>query len=412
MIFKTRTSRRGLTIVELLVVLGVLAVLLGIAATAVKTGTRGKKQRETARQVNAFFAGAQARALELGRPVGVELVRNLQDVNDDGTFTSGTDTGVANTCLLMYLIESPPIYAGDTLFAGASIVGKNSTSAAGSSAAATSGTFTIRFSPTTAQMIADENFIRVGDKIRFNYQGERYTITARPANVDLSSGTGIDITAAWTVGQREPLVGTPNFPTGSGTVLGPFPFQIYPQPQRSIVSPLQLPTDMCIDLMASGMGNTGDEFAAWSTGSYNNIRITFNPDGSVYQVYPNSVTPERPIGNLHFLIGKYDQAINALDIMGTDGINNPATAANLKRFIYPVDPDLKTNLADGTSMWVSVNAITGQVTTTRNSIIPNSVLDPTATDHDTFDAAKNGEILAEAREYARRVLTVRGQEGT
>lgn len=377
MSFSKQHHRAGLTIVELLVVLGVLAVLLGIAATAVKTGTRGKKQREAARQVNAFIAGAQARALEINRPVGVEIVRDVRDT--DGTpGLSAADSGISNTSLVMYVIETPPTYAGDDSSATATL-----TAVTGSNV-----TFTATFPSATASMIGVEGFVRPGDLIRFGYRGDKYRI------IGVDTTTRV-LTVSWEQGQSPPT-----------HAAGSYPFQIYPQPIRSSVTPLQLPTDMCIDLTCSGFGNSGGQFATWNSGSHEPIRFTFNPRGDLDRVWTSASAWQRASGNIHLLVGKYDFAVNALEALNNDGTNDGITDianTSVDYELFLTDPEFPTNLGDGTAMWVSVNFLTGQVTTTRNKLIP-----PTYSFLST-QPAKNRDVLATAREYATKVLTVQGE---
>ncbi|MFN3148760.1 prepilin-type N-terminal cleavage/methylation domain-containing protein [Bremerella sp.] len=389
-----RGVRHGMTIVELLVVLGVLAILLGIAATAVKTGTRGKKQREAARQVNAYIAAAQAKALQINRPVGIEIARNLNDVNGDGVYTSGTDTGIGNASLLMYTIETPPPYAGDTISAGLYV----------DSPSLTQIDLVDDISNEVATSAAA--MMSVGDivEVRLNYRGPKY-----PAEV---------------IALRNPMTMPPtpfrlrvSLPSNNRQVYYQdqfTPFQIYLQPVRTSATPLQLPTDMCIDLTCSGIGNTGNQFANWVAGSNNSIRFLFSPRGNVDRVSINGSTWGIPAGNLHMLVGKYDYAVDALDVMSTDGINEVtlvpmAGGVNYVDYLTtPSDPDLTTNLSDATAMWVSVNFLTGQITTTRNKLIQDSFI--TGGTFTTLSMSEqNQAILAEARDFARSVLIVQGQ---
>jgi len=391
-----REVRYGMTIVELLVVLGVLSILLGIAATAVKTGTRGKKQREAARQVNAYIAAAQAKAVQINRLAGIEIARSVTDLDDSGTITSGADSGIGNASLLMYTIETPPPYAGDTVSARIGI-----------SVPAGFGpgdTVTLSDSSTLAFTSAS-TFLSVGDDVgvRLAYRGPVYS-----GEVTVASPLEIQFDI--------PAYDRTNFD------LGTVPCQIYLPPERTSATPLQLPTDMCIDLSCSGIGNTGNEFANWAVNLSLNtptagsnefsIKFLFSPRGNVESVNYNDMWLA-PVGNLHLLVGKYDQAVDALEVMGTDGINEvstfpPGTPVDYTNFINPSNPDLETNLADPTAMWVSVNFQTGQITTTRNKQISNSFI----TDG-TFTALSQGEqnqaILAESRDFARRVLIVQGQ---
>ncbi|PQO27404.1 hypothetical protein C5Y96_17855 [Blastopirellula marina] len=412
-----RETRLGMTIVELLVVLGVLAILLGIAATAVKTGTRGKKQREAARQVNAYIAAAQAKALQINRPVGIEITRNLIDADNDDLYVSGTDTGIANASLLMYTIETPPPYAGDTVSAGLFVESIGS------------GTITLVDDPNSsvptpslwqATSTSSSGLFTANQKVevRLNYRGRKYL-----ANIDNLADPFSMVKQPFriTVDLTSDVLTSTVHENRETYHVGQFiPYQIYVQPIRTSATPLQLPTDMCIDLTCSGIGNTGNEFANWAinlgltpaaSGSNNfSIKFLFSPRGNVERVNYNNVWLQ-PTGNIHMLVGKYEYAVNALDVMDTDGLNEitkfiPGTPIDYEDYVDPADPDWETNLADATAMWVSVNFQTGQITTTRNKMIQNSFLTSISA---LTQAQKNQAILAESRDFARSVLVVKGQ---
>ncbi|RCS54554.1 hypothetical protein DTL42_05295 [Bremerella cremea] len=368
-----------MTIVELLVVMGILVVLMGIAATAVKTGTRGKKQREAARQVNSYIASAQARAMQLGRPAGIEIVRNVSDSSGDGIITFADDTGVSNSSLLMYTLETPPPYAGDELNSRLDV--SNS-----------SGTVTLsdpnaRYASATGLLTANQMV-----EIRLDYRGPRYTAT---------------------VSQVSPLQLQFTLPANDQTIFpshGKVACQIFLPPQRSSATPLQLPSDMCIDLTCSGVGNTGNQFANWNSGVHNSVRFTFSPKGNVDKVSTVNGTWGRPGGNIHLLVGKYDHAVDTIAVMQTENIDETNSMTfpglNYLDYINPADPKLETNLADGTSMWVSVNHLTGQITTTRNKLITNTFLTGSVF---TSASDKNAALLAETRDFARSGLIIKGQ---
>ena len=99
---RRRCHTAGMTLVELLVVVaiivGVLAVLLPLAKPLID----GRDVREASRQVNAYLAAAQARAIGTGKPVGVFFTRQ------------GTDPAQVNKVYQMELMTSPVLYAGPT----------------------------------------------------------------------------------------------------------------------------------------------------------------------------------------------------------------------------------------------------------------------------------------------------------
>lgn len=365
----TRFTRHGMTLIELLVVVGILSIMMGIAAVAVRTGTQGKKQREAARQINAFVAGAQARAFELGRPCGFEIVRH------GSTLEGNPNAGLLNNVSFrMYMLESPPVYAGDFDHSRLQFMARNVNEL--TFADVTVGA--LGLSAASAQV-----FMQPGEtgEVRFNYRGEKY-----PFVVDAVSPLRIIVT----VPQSDRTFDY--FVPGATQV----PFQLHLRPTRSSVTPLQLPSDMCIDLAFSGMGASAREFhnSNLAFGAGSSVKVMFSPTGSIDRIYDNNGFARRPIGNVHLLVGKYNQAVNLVEVEAAlDPTDLPAPLISLI--------DNSTNVYDGTSMWVSVNYLTGQVTTTRNGVVYQEDI--------TANSWGDAGILAQARRFAQRVLTIKGQ---
>ena len=106
-------NRRGLTLTELLVVVAILVTVTAVLAPLLTSSFEGREVREAARQVNAYFRQAQAKARELGRPVGVMIRRS-----------PSTNSGPNNDFDFGYqlsLAEEPPPYTGVTSFARARV---------------------------------------------------------------------------------------------------------------------------------------------------------------------------------------------------------------------------------------------------------------------------------------------------
>ncbi|TWT46818.1 prepilin-type N-terminal cleavage/methylation domain-containing protein [Botrimarina hoheduenensis] len=93
----------GMTLVELLVVIVLVSTLVTTAIPLLSPGGDARKIREASRSLNAMFAGAQARAVETGRPFGIALKRLSADTRDPD------DNGV---CVEAYQVETPPVYSG------------------------------------------------------------------------------------------------------------------------------------------------------------------------------------------------------------------------------------------------------------------------------------------------------------
>ena len=69
------TRRRGVTLVELLIVMGVLTILATLSLTTVKGLLKDQKISQAGRLVEQYFESARIRALTNGRPVAVFLER-------------------------------------------------------------------------------------------------------------------------------------------------------------------------------------------------------------------------------------------------------------------------------------------------------------------------------------------------
>lgn len=109
---------RGLTLVELLVVLGVVSVLTAIILPSIKTVLTDRKSSQTAITVKTFFEAARARAIGKNRSVSVVIERLSSRVDPSSapyisatasaTVTTPVDNFVPyNACIRMSLAEEP-----------------------------------------------------------------------------------------------------------------------------------------------------------------------------------------------------------------------------------------------------------------------------------------------------------------
>lgn len=97
------SPRSGMTLVELLVVIVLVTTLVTTAIPIISPGGDNKKIREASRNLNAYLQGAQARAIETGRPFGVAFQRLSADTE------RGADNAV---CVRAEYVEVPPHYSG------------------------------------------------------------------------------------------------------------------------------------------------------------------------------------------------------------------------------------------------------------------------------------------------------------
>ena len=143
---------RGLTLVELLMVISIMVILMAVAIPRIRPAFQDRNIREASRQVNAFFSAAQARAAGTGRPVGVWMERRA-DTLDGGRVHS----------VQLFMAEVPPSFTG----------------AIWNERVQVASTGVIGFSLLDLPIL--ESLIGIGDafSIRFDHKGPAYVGTRR-----------------------------------------------------------------------------------------------------------------------------------------------------------------------------------------------------------------------------------------
>jgi prepilin-type N-terminal cleavage/methylation domain-containing protein len=257
--------KRGLTLVELLVVMIILSMVTVATIPLMQPPSGDRKIREAARNVATTFELARARATETGRPAGV-WIEPQPPVN-----------GVVEAYKL-FLCDVPPIYAGDTTTSTASVTNNGSTVTLNNSGSATT-------------------LVKYGDRIRLNYRGPWYHITG---GTDGTNITGTSLTLA--VNQAPDYAPAP-------AVANNVPYEILRQPVKSSINPTILPTNApasVVDLTQSGFGNSGHGADAFGHGSSGRpVIVTFTPTGRVYQVQHydgNDLEIDQPTAMIYFLV--------------------------------------------------------------------------------------------------------------
>jgi len=306
---------RGVTLVELLVVVAILSLLVAATIPVMQPALKKMQIREGARLTNVFITGAQTRALERGRPVAIYLERLPAQ---------------RNACTQVFLAESPPPYAGDTVDARA-IINNNQAALtwAGSITADTAANAGVLVTP--------------GDFIKFDFKGHTYLITDLTQDTNNSSiwYVTFDVNTRPGPANTPPEVPTNEQPTGYD--LNEFrglPYQIFRKPQRASAQPLEMPADVCIDMRASGIGDGTDPNIGQFPDEATPVMITFTPSGSVGHIYTSS-GPWLPNASVHLMIGRNNQ------------------------LFADVAAD-KSNINDPANLWVSIGHQTGALTTADN----------------------------------------------
>jgi prepilin-type N-terminal cleavage/methylation domain-containing protein len=92
------TNRRGVTLVELLVVILIMLLITAITVPVLAPSMKNRDVREAARMIDVFINGARTRALQSGHPFGVMLEREPNN---------------PNACTTISYCEQPDPYSGD-----------------------------------------------------------------------------------------------------------------------------------------------------------------------------------------------------------------------------------------------------------------------------------------------------------
>ena len=296
--------RGGMTLLELLVVVGVMVILLALALPIMKTGLEGRQTREASRQLSTYIELAKAHAAETGRPAGLQLVTETlpeADVAENVRFASR-----------LYLTETPLPYVGDVIHATVQVAQDNSSSPP---------TWKLTFG--TDSLSLPYIGVTPGDRIRFGFKGPAYEIS----------------TVSWTPTYNAWINASTDFPMPPN---GTYSYQIYRKPERSSSMPLELATGAVVDLEYSGFALLGTQFAASDPTTGGSVSIIFDPSGSVAYAIIDGVRWEQT-DTIHLLVGRIDE---------------------LMRDDITTDPE--GNLANPDSRWVSIGHQAGKVTVAEN----------------------------------------------
>lgn len=322
--------RQGFTVIELLIVITIMMAITAMAIPVLAPSREERRVLESTRIVTSMFAGARARAIEIGRPVGVGLERS---------------PATADRSITLYYAEVPPPWCGGFTDSRIVVEGEKYDASSPGAPYSLGDSFTdwngngVRDSGGFVTAIiggnpsgipgADVswlNLIRPGDSIRLNYRGYDYTIglpQVSQANYDPKTGyiNKLDQDNPWelatAVGGAGVTAGTitdaiapphtPNYTDSTpdhrfivGTDVGGQPFQITRQAYRSAAQTQTLPETMCIDLTAS---NTSADVIQLM-GFDGDVTIMFNPGGSMDSIRWSTGQVLAPSSPLFLLVGK------------------------------------------------------------------------------------------------------------
>jgi prepilin-type N-terminal cleavage/methylation domain-containing protein len=345
-----RYHRHGLTLLELLVVVFIMAILLAVAIPIFKPSQQEESMRESARSVYVALGMARNRAIETGRPYGVRF---------------DPLRGTVDGCAQLSFVSVPPPYAGDYSASRMRI-----TAIDDSLGTSNTGEHRAVWIVQAGQFVVNTNAypddlafgIRPGDTLKLNFQGHLYrVINIEQSGTNWMLTVGCKTVAAWPRLYFDP--------DPSDNVKGgpEYNYQFFRQPVETSSAPVSLPQSAVVDIEGSGIGG-----GLFNGSRLNPVTVMFSPNGLVDVLYHEAAPQGQKLGDpLHFLIGK------------------PGA--------YRRD-----NLMDLKNLWVSINYQTGLIT-----VAPMTVLYDT--DGNPRDPDTNSEVDVRAlRQHARSGESLRG----
>lgn len=318
---RLREQRRGVTLMELLVVATIILIVTAVSVPTIKPMMESQLTKQAGSTVSTYLNRARARAMATGRPCGVTFE------HFDGTYDPSTDFGSA--ALVLRQVETPPYYGGLEQGATVDVYAEDDIY---------DGDRRLRRVRVNndsywGAMVGDER----GAKIQFNGAGPYYPLAAVGGAFFIEKLPGIDL-----------------------PILQNATFKVVRDPRPTMTAPVGLPQGAVVDLEWSGTDDSSFAIGyvddAGVARGYN-VTVMFAPDGSVDYVENNGRFS--PTDTIFFLVGRWDR-ISALGIEPLDP-SDPDTEWR------PLVEDGLWNYEDATNAWVSINPTSGLVTTTEVS---------------------------------------------
>lgn len=366
--------RPGVTLVELLTVLGIVSLLALLVLPSVKTMMTDRKSTNAATMVRNFLESARARAVGSGLPVAVVFERlssQPADTNFDGVINeldlvpnnrlvsaTATDPLTAgapvdtnflpyNASIRMSIAEQPLPVTDEMLASTPVIMIARPIGPPVRTVPAALVRVGMEYfvAPGLASGSVFSHFLVAGNEISFNQSNSRHMIVRteiEPAgafvNVWFSvvSSTATDATLE----QAIPSNGAPSTTTTN--------FTIFPKPRPVNGPAVQLPKGTCVDLSLSGFSSSGNILSrdarmrfssAWvyaiasapNASELRPIYIVFTPDGGLSRVYANAaggstLIPIETADDFFLHIGKIEQVtVPVFDNTISQNLTDPST---------------------------------------------------------------------------------------
>ncbi len=380
---RSRSSQRGYTLVELLIVISIVLLLAAIALPTVRNLLKDGKNAHQARAIVAYLQEARSRAIATKSDVGI-LFERLGTENDF----------VRSACLQMRLSNAVPPYTGESASARALLFHdppanhSNDLIALPQSSAGMTNAAYFTAADCPLMYLSAQNGGGTDQPIgvfdRLELQGGRSVVIHRMVLVDdpmKTSGYGIGVKVIFD--PRERMLDSRTTASSSTNPTVAFPssfkttgeakavrFKIHRKPNLSNVGALTLMKGMAIDLNYSGVGPNGVQFSQFAISPASvpssdvdcmPIGIVFSGDGSVSYInhgvdvggtVVRSV--EHPAGNIYLMLGK------------TDGVRPDS----------PFDDTSKpvANVLNLEASWIVINPFTGKINASPVASVDTSTL--------------------------------------
>ncbi len=410
--------RTGLTLVELLVVVGLVLFLASFSIGMMRTLLHGQKVSQAATLVQQYLQNAQIRAITNGRPVAVYLDR--VGTTGDGATPIAGPVPANYMAARLQLGEVFPPYVGDVLNATGMLkdVGNVQYGPQVTTRPSDSHADEITFaSADVASGLSSQGFVKENDFIQIDgcdqyFRIENISSDANGTHVRffnppatynnlraaklLNAPTSIDQTYEVSLAMTSPQLAL-SAPRRSG-------FRIFRQPTKSMVGAITLPRGTCVDLSLSGFGPSDSgvvlngalhlDSAPLPSGQpqpsyFSRVGIVFDAQGRMsYVMLENNVGSglKRSFvaasSKLNLMIGRTEQVL--------PGFPTTTIQTAAKKNVRDALP--LSNLMDPENVWVTSNPFTGDVTTSPVA----SVTAPIDPDPDEF----NPIYVRQARQLA------------
>jgi len=277
-----RSRRAGFTLMELLVVVAILSLLSVIVLPNISGSVNSRRYRDVAKNVSAFIARCQSRAIGAREQKGV-MFQPL----------------AANTAasIDLYFADTPDVYAGETTSSVATLGSLSGT------------TVPVTFDVATQYRLSIPGFTTDGDTIQFGGSGPKFKFLP-------SAGA---VTMWYEDNQNTRNTAWPRNPPSG------LPFKIWRQPTRGTGGALQIPKGVCIDLAASCLGTV--PFSAFMTTNTadNTISIMFDSTGKPSELVHSGGLRTSVSAPIFLLVGEADLAGNAYDPEVSGAAGTPPT---------------------------------------------------------------------------------------